>query len=188
MAILTARFFAVVGVILAGVLIIFAHRRRPELRASETALSAYFTHPTRAIMAFAYAAIAAALLSTAFILSREMNAPAAVAAAACCVGAMLLVPVVATTSRSPLATRTEMTKRAHRYAAAGAFVAVGVAMAVSACTAIADANALVAVLGFFGAVLVIRVIHGNSGAKHGLWQKLLLVILGLWIMASALTS
>lgn len=61
-------------------------------------------------------------------------------------------------------------------------------MGVSACTAIADSNALVAVLGFFGAALVIRVVHGNSGAKHGLWQKLLLVILGLWIVASAFTS
>lgn len=188
MPISTARIFAVVGVILAGVLIIIAHRRRPDLRASEMALSVYFTHPTRAIMFFAYAAIAVALLSTALILFTEIHASAAVTAAACCVGAVLLVPVVATTSPGPMTIRTETTKRVHRHAAAGAFAAVGVAMAVSACAAIADANALVAILGFSGAALVIRVLYGNPGAKHGLRQKLTLIILGLWIVAIAFTS
>lgn len=183
MPITIARVVAIVGVILAAVLIMVAHRRRPELGASEIALSVYFTVPTRATMVCAYAGIMAALLSTAFVLTMDMHATALVTAAACCVGAVLLIPVVATTQRHATVARSEVTKRTHRYAAAAAFVAVGVAMTVSACAAIAEANMLVAVLGFVGAVLVIRVLRSKPGAAHGLRQKLTLAILGLWILA-----
>jgi Sec-independent protein secretion pathway component TatC len=188
MPITIARIVAITGVILAGVLIVIAHRRRPELRASEIALSVYFTDPTRATMTSAYAAIMAALFSTAFALATDMHVAALVTAVACCVGAVLLVPVVATTQRNATIVRSETIKRVHRYAAAAAFVAVGVAMAVSACAAITEANVPVVIFGFFGAALVILVLRSKPGAAHGLRQKILLATLGLWIVVIAIAG
>lgn len=188
MPITIARMVAIVGVVAAGTLIVVAHRRRPELRESEIALSVYFTAPTRGTMTAAYAAIMAALLSTAFTLATTMHAAALATAVACCAGAALLVPVVATTPREATIIRSEATRRVHRYAAAAAFVAAGVAMAVSACAAIAEGNAPVAILGCLGAVLVIRVLRSRPGAEHGLWQKRLLAALGLWIVSIAIAG
>ncbi len=183
-----ARVIAISGVILAGVLIVIAHRRRPELRASEIALSVYFTAPTRAIMVSAYAAIMAALLSTAFVLAIDMQATPFVSAMACCAGAVLLAPVVATTQRDAAIMRSEAVRRIHRHAAAAAFVAVGVAMVASACAAITEADAPVATLGVLGAVLVARVLRSKPGAGYGLRQKLMLATLGLWIVSIAMTG
>jgi hypothetical protein len=176
---------AITGVLLAGILIVVAHRRRPELPASEVALSVYFTAPTRSIMHFAYAAIAAALISVAFLLALNMGVASLVAAVACCIGSALLVPVVATTQRDATILRSDEIRRAHRYAAAAAFASVGVAMAVSVFAAIVRPNAAVPILGALGAVLVILVLRSRPGPTHGLLQKLFLFVLGLWIIEIA---
>ncbi|MFZ5635838.1 MAG: hypothetical protein ACOY82_04555 [Pseudomonadota bacterium] len=188
MPITIARVVAIASILFAGALIVVAHRRRPELRASDIALSVYFTAPTRATMVFAYAAIMAALLSTAFVLAMDRHLATLASAVACCVGAALLAPVAATTQRDATIVRRETIRRIHRHAAAAAFAAVGVAMAVSACAAIAVANAPIAILGLWGAVLVIRVLRSKPGAAHGLRQKCLLAMLGLWIVAIATTG
>ncbi|MFZ5637044.1 MAG: hypothetical protein ACOY82_10740 [Pseudomonadota bacterium] len=188
MPITIARVVTITSVLFAGALIVVAHRRRPELRTSDIALSVYFTAPTRATMVFAYAAIMAALLSTAVVLAMDRHVAAQASAVACCVGAALLAPVVATTQRDVMIVRSETVRRLHRHAAAAAFVAVGVAMAASACAAIAEANAVVVVPGFLGAVLVLRVLRSKPGAAHGLRQKCLLAMLGLWIVAIATTG
>ncbi len=88
-----ARIIAVAGVVLAGVLILAAHRRRRELPAREIALSVYFTEPTRAIMTAAYAAIAVALVATACLELDLADRAGAVAAVACVVAAILLASV-----------------------------------------------------------------------------------------------
>lgn len=183
-----ARVVAIASVILAGAFVVIAHRRRPELPASEIALSVYFTAPTRATMLSAYAAIMAALLSTAFVLTIGTHVAGLVSAVACCVGAVLLAPVVATTQRNATVVRSETIRRIHRHAAAAAFLAVGVAMAMSAYAAIIEADMQIAILGVFGAALVIPVLRSKPGAAHGLRQKLLLATLGLWIMAIAITG
>lgn len=183
-----ARVVASVCVIVAAVLILIAHRRRPELPASEIALSVYFTDPTRKIMISAYAAIAAALFSVSVIVTTQIRATATAIAAACCIGAVLLVPVVATTQRDITMTRSEATKRIHRYAAASAFAAIGVAMAVSAYVAIVDVDVPIAVLGLFGTTMAGRVLQRKQSATHGLQQKIMLAILGLWIITIAVTG
>ena len=139
-------------------------------------------------MTSAYAAIVVALSSTAFVLTTHTHIAATVTAVACCAGAVLLLPVVATTQRNATVVRSEAIRLVHRYAAAAAFVAVGVAMAVSAYAAIAEANALIAILGFLGSVLVIRVLWSKPGAVYGLRQKLLLATLGLWIVSIAMAG
>lgn len=184
----TARVIAIISVVLAGVFIVLAHRRRPDLPASEIALSVYFTDPTRALMTSAYAAIAAALLSTAFLLALNMRAALFVAVVACCVGAALLIPVVATTQRNAAVMRSEAIRCVHRYSATAAFLAVGVAMAVSAWSAIGDANVLVAIPAVIGTVLVSQVIRNNLNPPHGRRQRLLFVALGVWIVAIAITG
>jgi hypothetical protein len=183
-----ARVAAIACVVLAGALIVIAHRRRPELRASEIALSVYFTAPTRATMTAAYAAIMAALLSAAFVLATDMHPATLVSAAACYVGAVLLAPVIVTTQRNAAIVRSETIKRIHRHAAGAAFVAVGVAMAVSARVAIAETNAPVAMLGLLGAILVALVLRSKPGGGYGLRQKLMLATLGLWIVSIAMTG
>lgn len=183
-----ARVVASVCVIVAAVLILIAHRRRLELPASEIALSVYFTDPTRNIMISAYAAIAAALFSVSVVVTTQVRATTAVIAVACCIGAILLAPVVATTQRDITMTRSEATRRVHRYAAASAFAAIGVAMAVSACVAIKDADVPVAVLGLFGTTMVGRVLQRKQSATHGLQQKIMLATLGFWIITIAVTG
>lgn len=180
-----AKILAIACVLLAGILIVVAHRRRPDLLASEVALSVYFTAPTRSIMLSAYAAIATALIFVSFLLALNMGIASLVAAAACCIGSALLVPVVATTQRDATIVRSDEIRRAHRYAATVAFASVGVAMAVSAFAAIDKSNAAIPILGAFGAVLVSLVLTSRPGPMYGLRQKLFLFVLGLWIMAIA---
>jgi len=183
-----ARVVASICVIVAAVLILIAHRRRPELPASEIALSVYFTDPTRSIMISAYAAIAAALFSVSVVVTTQVRTTTAVIAVACCIGAILLAPVVATTQRDITMTRSEATRRVHRYAAASSFAAIGVALAASAYAAIVDADMPVAILGFFGTIVVARVLQHKQASTHGLRQKILLAILGLWIITIAVTG
>jgi hypothetical protein len=180
-----AKIVAIAGVLLAGILIVVAHRRRPDLPASEVALSVYFTVPTRSIMHSAYAAIAAALISVAFLLALNMGIASIVVAVACCIGAALLVPVIATTQRDATIVRSDEIRRAHRYAAATAFASVGLAMAVSVFAVMVKSNAAVPILGAVGTVLVSLVLRSRPGPTHGLRQKLFLFVLGLWIMAIA---
>jgi hypothetical protein len=185
MPITLAKIVAIVGVLLAGILIVAAHRRRPDLPAFEVALSVYFTAPTRSIMHCAYAAIATALISVAFLLALNMSIASLAVAVACCIGSALLVPVVVTTQRDAMIVRSDEIRRAHRYAAAVAFASVGVAMAVSVFAAIVKSNVVVPILGAVGAVLVSLVLRSRPGPTHGLRQKLFLFVLGLWIIAIA---
>lgn len=180
-----ARILAVAGVVLAGVLILVAHRRRRELPAREIALSVYFTDPTRATMTAAYAAIALALVATACLELDRASGAETVAAVACVVAAILLAPVAWTTQRNALVVRSNAIRRAHRYAAVSAFLAAGVAMAASAVGAITRANMPVLLLGVIGAALVAVVLRSQPGPTYGLWQKLLLGVLGGWIVAVA---
>lgn len=179
---------AITSALLAGVLIVVAHRRRPDLLMSETALSIYFTDPTRGIMTFAYAAIAASLVSTAFVTGINTHTASLVAAVACSVGALFLIPVVATTQRNATVVRSDAVRRIHRFAAATAFASAGVAMAVSAIGAAMRGNTSVALLGVAGVLLVSRTLASKPGPTHGLRQKQFLVVLGLWIVATAITG
>lgn len=183
-----ARAAAIIGVIAAGILIVVAHRRRPEFVASDVALSVYFTYPTRGLMTSAYAAIAVALCSTAAALTTTAYGANLITAAACCIAAVLLIPVVATTQRSTVTIRREATRRAHRYAAFSAFLTIGIAMVASTYNAINEFDAPLAVLGFLGITLVVSVLKGKSAPLHGLKQRLLLAILGLWVVTIALTG
>jgi len=179
---------AITSALLAGVLIVAAHRRRPELLTSETALSIYFTDPTRSIMKFAYAAIAASLVSTAFVIGINKHAASLVAAVACCVCALFLIPVVATTQRNSTIVRSDAIRRTHRYTAATAFASAGAAMAVSAIDAAIGGKTTVAILGIAGVVLVSRALVSKPGPTHGLRQKQFLVVLGFWIVTTAFTG
>lgn len=182
------KIIAVAGVLIAGVLIGVAHRRRPELPAFGTALSAYFTEPTRATMTVAYAAIAVALVSTAIVLMVDRSVAAVVAAVGSCAGAVLLVPVSATTQRNATTVRSEAIRRVHRYSAVAAFLSVGIAMAASAHPAVARAsvpNIPVTFFGVLGVVLVGVVLCSRPGATQGLRQKAMLCVLGMWILANA---
>jgi hypothetical protein len=188
MSITFEKIVAITGVLLACALIIVAHRRRPDLQASETALSIYFTDPTRTIMTCAYAAIAASLVSTSVVIGVNMRADSLVVASACCVSALFLIPVVGTTQRNATVVRSDEIRRAHRYTAVSAFASAGVAMAVSSIYAGIDGNVSVAVLGAAGVVLVSRTLMSKPGPTHGLRQKQFLVVLGLWIVAIAISG
>jgi hypothetical protein len=183
-----ASFAAIAGVLIAGVLIGVAHFRRPELPAIEIPLSAYFTYPTRAFMTGAYASIAVALVSTAVVLMADSKVVDVVTALACCAGAVLLGPVAATTQRSATAIRSEATRRVHRYVAVSTFLAVGVAMAVSAYAAIVRANVFIAFPGVLGAILVSIVLCSRPSPVYGLRQKLVLGVLGIWILVIVTTE
>jgi hypothetical protein len=182
------RIVAIAGVLLAGALIMIAHRRRPDLPASQTALSIYFTDPTRAIMTSAYAAIAGSLVFTAFVIGINTHTASLVAAVACCICALFLIPVVATTQRHATVVRSDAIRRTHRYAAATAFASAGVAMAASSICAAMEGNTSIAMLGAAGVVLVSRTLMSTPGPTHGLRQKQCLVVLGLWIVATAITG
>ncbi|MCZ2135870.1 MAG: DUF998 domain-containing protein [Burkholderiales bacterium] len=180
-----ARFVAIAAVILAGVLVGVAHRRRRDLPFRETALSAYFTKPTRSTMNAAYAAIAAALVATALVELQAGGGVGTIAAIACAAAAVLLAPVAATTQRDAATVRSDATRRTHRRAAVAAFAAAGVAMAASAAGAFARADVPVVSLGVVGTVLVVVVLRSQPGPTYGLRQKLLLGALGGWVVAVA---
>lgn len=136
-------------------------------------------------MAVAYAAIAVALVATAAAFMAKASVAAVAAALACCVGAVLLIPVSATTQRNAASVRSDATRRVHRYSAVAAFVAVGCAMGASAYFAIAEGNISVAFLGVLGVALVGIVLCSSPGATYGLRQKAMLFVLGMWILANA---
>lgn len=179
-----ARIAAIAGVLIAGVLIGAAHRRRRDLQAREIALSVYFTEPTRATMAAAYAAIAVALLATAWLELDAATTAGTLTAIACTVAAVLLAPVAATTQRNATTVRSEASRLAHRYTAVCAFLAAGVGMVTSALAAF-TANVPVFLFGVIGAFLVAVVVRSQPGPTYGLRQKLLLAALGAWIVAVA---
>lgn len=179
---------AALSVLLACTLIAIAHHRRPDLPGFQTPLSIYFTAPTRSIMNSAYAAIAISLAITASLIGKTMHYASLAASAACCVGALSLIPVAATTQHSAAAPRSEATKRAHRYAAVTAFASIGMAMALSAIDAIFASNLTVLIPGTLGSMLAGRAVLSKPGPTHGLQQKLLLSALAFWIIAVAITG
>lgn len=176
------------SILLACTLIAIAHYRRPDLPASETPLSIYFTTPTRSIMNSAYATISTSLAFTALIIGKSMHYASLAAALACYVGALSLIPVAATTQRNAVVIRSDATRRAHRYAAATAFASIGMAMTLSAIDAIIATNITVLIISSLGSVLAGRALLSKPGPTHGLRQKLFLSALAFWVIAVAITG
>ena len=100
----------------------------------------------------------------------------------------MLIPVAATTQRNATIVRSEAVKRLHRYSAIAVFLAAGIAFAVSACAAVVQTNARVAISGVIGAVLVGIVLGSKPSSVYGLRQRLVLAMLGIWIVAIATTG